>query len=139
MPGAAQTDRKDQRSNVMLRASVADAQGTREASISDVSERGLLGNMENPPERGEFITILLPSQEVAGQVRWVRGREFGVRLRERLDVHSLFGSARKPRRKSAPVAAPSAEGENQNALTAYAVLGICALAAAYLIANFFIL
>ena len=131
-------DRGEARSNVMLRASVIDARGTHDARIGDVSERGMLGVMDSPPERGEFITIIFPSQEVAGQVRWVKGRQFGVRLRERLDTRRLFSAANKPRRKGV-VMAPADEGANvdlRTTIVSYAVLGVTALATAYLIVTY---
>lgn len=120
---------------MMLRASVVDARGTRDARISDISTRGMLGNMASPPKRGEFITIIFPSQEVAGQVRWTKGRQFGVDLRENLDVNSLFSRATKPRKKGVVLASDPNEiaSTPMGMMVAYLVLGITALAAAYLI------
>lgn len=132
--------RTDDRETVMLRAKVVDSRGTHDARISDVSARGLLGNMENPPARGEFINIHFPSAEVAGQVRWVKGRQFGVRLRERVDAASL-GSARRPRARQVarPAATQGEEGMSlKGTIIAYIVLGLTALSTAYLIVTYVI-
>ncbi|GEM_PF-1376875 len=134
----AKQSRADDRETVMLRAKVVDSRGTREARISDVSARGLLGNMEQPPQRGEFINIHFPAREVAGQVRWVNGRQFGVRLRERVDAASLT-SGRRPRQVAKPIAVEAEEDMSlKGTIIAYAVLGLTALSTAYLIVTYVI-
>lgn len=131
--------RAEDRETVMLRAKVVDSRGSRDARISDVSSRGLLGNMEQPPERGEFINIHFSAREVAGQVRWVNGRQFGVRLRERVDAASL-ASGRRLRQAGKPIAVAAEEELSlKGTIIAYTVLGLTALSTAYLIVTYIIL
>ncbi len=132
--------RNDQRKRVTLRAQIVDSSGSRSADVSDFSSRGVLGTMANPPVRGEFISLRLPSGEVAGQVRWVSGQKFGVRLRDNVDngllsarpraAHNARGQAAgtKVRKKPAKITRPT-----------FGTIGIAAffaacLTAAYLIA-----
>ena len=132
--------RAELRETVMLRAKVVDSRGTHEARISDVSPRGLLGTMESPPIRGDFISIHLPGQEVGGQVRWVNGRRFGVRLRERVDAASIGSGKRRAREPAKPVASDGASETSLKAtLVTYGVLGLTALSTAYLIVTYIIL
>jgi hypothetical protein len=138
MLASSEQSRAEDRETVMLRAKVVDSRGTRDARISDVSSRGLLGNMEQPPERGEFINIHFPAREVAGQVRWVNGRKFGVRLRERVDAASLT-SGRRARQAAKPIAVEAEEEMSlRGTLVAYAVMGLTALSTAYLIVTYVI-
>ncbi len=132
--------RAELRETVMLRARVVDSRGTHEARISDVSARGLLGTMESPPTRGDFISIHFPGQEVGGQVRWVNGRRFGVRLRERVDAASIGSGKRQVRQTKGPSAANGAsEMSLSTALVTYGVLCLTALSTAYLIVTYIIL
>lgn len=120
----------------MLRAQVVDSRGTHDARISDVSSRGLLGNMANPPARGEFINVHFQARELGGQVRWVNGRKFGVRLRERVDAASLM-NGRRPRQVGKAIQVEPAETASLKAtIITYAVLGITALSTAYLIVTY---
>ena len=140
MLASSQQSRAEERETVMLRAQIVDSFGSREARISDVSARGLLGSMAQPPERGEFITIHFESCELAGQVRWVNGRRFGVRLRERVDAQSLM-SGRNAKRKAGKKLEPVAIEEDtslKSVITVYSVLGLTALSTAYLIVTYLI-
>ena len=137
---ASQSPRHEERSRVMLTAALIDSRGSRQARISDLSPRGLLGNMDAPPQRGEFVNIRFPAHEVAGQVRWVRGRNFGVRLRERIDVASVTGPRRAARPASRPATvAAEPEMSLKGTIVAYGVLGLTALSTAYLIVTYIIL
>lgn len=136
MLASSQQPRSEERETVMLRAQVVDSRGTHEARISDLSPRGLLGNMANPPARGEFINIHFQARELGGQVRWVNGRKFGVRLRERVDAASLL-SGRRPRQVGKAIQVEPEETASLKAtVITYAVLGITALSTAYLIVTY---
>ena len=140
MNAVAQSSRNEDRANVILTAAVVDSRDSRPARISDLSPRGLLGNMDSPPQRGEFIDIRFPAGEVAGQVRWVDGRKFGVRLRERVDVESIVAHRRQKRPAAKPLEVGGGEEMSlKGTLIAYAVLGVTALSTAYLIVTYIIL
>ena len=123
---------------MILSAQVADSYGIREARISDVSERGLLGNMAQPPQRGEFITIHFQSCEVAGHVRWMNGRRFGVRLRERIDARSLMSGRNAKRKFGKQLVAEPIEADTsvKSIVIVYSVLGLTTLSTAYLIVTY---
>ncbi|WAT18883.1 PilZ domain-containing protein [Aurantiacibacter sp. MUD11] len=132
-----QRARGEDRENVMLTASVVDSRGSRPARISDISSRGMLGHMEMPPQRGEFIDLRFPAREVAGQVRWVNGRKFGISLRERVDVDSLLSGSRRKPAKTVPHL-PEQDMSLKGIIVAYSVMGLAALSAAYLIVTYII-
>ncbi|MWV27643.1 PilZ domain-containing protein [Aurantiacibacter rhizosphaerae] len=140
MPAADTKSRASVRETVMLRAKVVDSRGTHEAQISDISSHGMLGTMANPPERGEFISVHFPGQELGGQVRWVNGRKFGVYLRERVDAKSLTSGRRQARKAVTPaVPQPAEEMSLKSMIITYSVLCLTALSAAYLIVTYIIL
>lgn len=96
--------------------------------------------MAEPPARGEFINIHFPSRELGGLVRWVNGRQFGVRLRDRIDSQSLVSGQRSQRQVAKPIGeAVEEEMSLKGTIIAYAVLGLTALSTAYLIVTYFIL
>ncbi len=134
MPDAGSHARTDLRKTVMLRARIVDSRGTHEAHVSDISSFGLLGTMENPPARGDFISIQLPTQEFGAHVRWVNGNRFGVRLREEVDGRAITRGRRRKRsahKASAPV--PKAQSPLNVTVVIYAVLCLAAVAGAYLL------
>ncbi len=136
----AEKSRGELRETVMLRAKLIDSRGKHDARISDIGPRGLMGTMESPPQRGDFISVHFPSQELAGQVRWVNGRNFGVRLGERLDAASIGNGRRSARRVAKPFAAKAEEAMSlKTTVITYGVLVLTALSTAYLIATYIIL
>ena len=139
MATAANKSRTELRETVMLRARIVDSRGTHQARISDISPRGLLGTMENPPQRGDFISIHFPAQELGGQVRWVNGRQFGVRLREQIDATSLHtGKRSAPKAKNPFASRDEEEMSLKSTIVTYGVLGLTALSTAYLIVTYII-
>lgn len=140
MLAQSQQSRTDQREAVMLNARVVDSRGSRGARISDVSTHGLRGSMAQPPERGEFITVHFDSCELGGQVRWVDGRRFGVRLRERVDARLLMGGPNGKRRAGKKLEPAGTEGDTsmKGVIITYTVLGLTALSTAYLIVTYVI-
>ena len=140
MLAQSQQSRTDQREAVMLNARVVDSRGSRGARISDVSTHGLRGSMAQPPERGEFITVHFDSCELGGQVRWVDGRRFGVRLRERVDARLLTGGGNARRRAGKKLEPVRIEEDTsmKGVIITYSVLGLTALSTAYLIVTYVI-
>lgn len=58
--------------------------------IQNLSAFGLSCRAIYPPEVGEVATFTLgPFGEIVGSVRWVRGRNFGVRLKREIDTISI--------------------------------------------------
>ena len=58
--------------------------------IQNLSAFGLSCRAIYPPEVGEVVTFTLgPFGQTEGSVRWVRGRNFGVRLKKEIDTISI--------------------------------------------------
>jgi|GWRWMinimDraft_5_1066013.scaffolds.fasta_scaffold108417_1 hypothetical protein len=58
--------------------------------IQNLSAFGLSCRAIYPPEVGEVVTFTLgPFGQIEGSVRWVRGRNFGVRLKKEIDTISI--------------------------------------------------
>ncbi|WP_052761706.1 PilZ domain-containing protein [Aurantiacibacter luteus] len=134
--------RVDTRHTAMLQGRMRDASGTRPVRVYDLSSKGMLVVSERPPERGAIVDILINGHHVAGQVRWVSGRRFGLRTREHVDVAALVSGRRASKhiagKKIEPVNDPDAWSP-QKLLIAYGVLGVTALATAYLLVTWLIL
>ena len=143
MLAGGEKSRVDTRVTAMLRGTLRDSRGTREVRIGDISPKGLLGTCEKPPERGDVVDIAVGRHHLVGQVRWVAGRRFGVRSRERIDVAAIMGvrKSKKPPPKFVQEAEIEEEAtySNRGLLIAYGVLGLTAFCTAYVIVNWFIL
>ena len=134
--------RVDTRHTAMLQGRMRDAGGTYAVRVGDISPRGMLVVSERPPSRGAIVDIMVNGHHVAGQVRWVSGRRFGLRTRERIDVAAMVSG----RRANRHVAGKKIEIDNdpdkwstEKLLAAYGILGVTAFATAYLLVTYFIL
>ncbi|GGD47691.1 hypothetical protein GRI62_08565 [Erythrobacter arachoides] len=133
--------RSDARTTAMLQGRMRDAGGTYPVRVGDISAKGMLVVSERPPARGTIVDILVNGHHVAGQVRWVSGRRFGVRTNDRIDVAALVAG----RRASKHVAGRKIEAANDpgewstgKQVLAYGLLGITALATAYLLVTYLV-
>lgn len=142
MLAGGEASRVETRQTAMLKARLRDAKSTREVRIGDISPTGMLAVAERPPARGSFVDIMVGGHHLAGQVRWVSGRRFGLKMRERIDVHAIL-SGKPPKRRIAGKKIEESNDPDDWALhkliTAYALLGLTAFATAYLIVNYFVL
>ena len=143
LAGGGDKARIDSRTTAMLRGTLRDSHGTRDVRIGDVSPKGLLATCERPPQRGEVVDIAVGRHHMVGEVRWVSGRRFGVRSRERIDVAGLMGvrKAKRPPPKFVQEAQFEEEEEysQRGLVIAYGVLALTAFCTAYLIVNYLIL
>src|SRR5690606_7793991 len=57
-----------------------------EACVLDISTRGLAASSAAPPQRGEFVELMIGDSNLVGQVRWSSGRRFGIAFRDRVSV-----------------------------------------------------
>ncbi len=89
-------DRKEDRTTAILRARLRDGGPEREASVLDLSSRGLMAAAQPPPRRGTFVDMQVGRHTLVGQVQWIEGNRFGVRLRERIDVLAVIGNEAGP-------------------------------------------
>jgi hypothetical protein len=88
--------RAEERTGVMVRATLRDGGGAREACVLDVSTRGLLLTTARPPARGEFVEIAIGDSRLAGQVKWSAKRRFGIALRDRVSVIAFLEGGQGP-------------------------------------------
>jgi hypothetical protein len=88
--------RAEERTGVMVRATLRDGGGSREACVLDVSTRGLLLTTARPPARGEFVEIAIGDSRLAGQVKWSAKRRFGIALRDRVSVIAFLEGGQGP-------------------------------------------
>ncbi len=142
MLAGGEKSRLETRQTAMLQARMRDAQGTRPVRVGDLSPKGMLVVSERPPSRGEFVDITVGGHHMAGQVRWVQGRRFGLRMRERIDVHAIIRGKSPQKRfkgqKIEPVNDPG-NWSMEKLVAAYGLLGLTAFATAYLLVTYFLL
>lgn len=62
--------------------------------IHNASSRGLMVATEIPPPQGSYVDIRRGSQVIIGRVVWRKGRFFGIRCQDRLDVDGLIAEPR---------------------------------------------
>lgn len=76
----------------LLRARMAGPETPeRDIVIRNVSQFGIGAVCDDvPPPLGQAITLFMPHGEaIAGEVRWVEGRKFGLKLAQPLDLAAL--------------------------------------------------
>lgn len=142
MLAGGEQSRVETRQTAMLQGKMRDGRTTRTVRIGDVSPKGMLVVSDRPPTRGEFIDIMVNGHHLAGQVRWVAGRRFGVRMRERVDVRAVLSGKRPTKRIAGKKIEESNDPDDWSTtklLVAYGLLGLTAFATAYLIVTYFIL
>ena len=136
--------RVEDRSKVMIRASLRDAGPIRDACVLDLSTRGLLATTANPPKYGEFIEITVNNKALVGHVKWSSERRFGIVFRERVSVISIINGGSEPvKLKAARMARANARGSSESyadsrqfsQILQLAVLAGCAICAAFIISN----
>ena len=88
--------RQEDRLTSILRASLRDGGREREASVLDLSSRGLMAHAKPAPERGTYVELLVGRHSLVGHVQWSGGNRFGVKLRERIDVLAVIGNEAGP-------------------------------------------
>lgn len=135
--------RVEPRVRAMVRARLRDDAGERDMCIIDVSTRGLLATAARPPQRGEFVEIMIGRNSLTAQVKWTGERRFGLALRERVSITAmveggsgavaLASSPGMARRHSGHLAALRDLPVMLGRMGQYGVMLLAALAAAYLL------
>lgn len=97
-------DRAEARVSAAMAAKVRTGQGERPGCIRNLSPRGAMLSMAKPPQRGEYVEIIVGPQSLIGQVRWASDCRAGIALGEPVDVRSvLAGEIRSITAKAKPV------------------------------------
>ena len=81
--------------------------------IHNMSSRGLLVASEHPPRPGDYVDIRRGSRIIIGRVVWRKGRFFGVRAQDVLDVDGFVSEPRLASRPSADRARADAKPDRR--------------------------
>lgn len=85
-----QRQRIEERTKVLIRAELReDRSGARDSCILDISSRGMLLTMLDPPGHGAFVEVVAQGHHLVGHVEWSKGRRFGLKFRDRIN-HAAF-------------------------------------------------
>ena len=71
------------------------------ASIRNVSTRGMMLRMPQPPRPGTYVEIETGASAIAARAVWTAGQSCGLHSRERFDLASVGKSRGKPTLKTA--------------------------------------
>lgn len=125
--------RVEPRTRMSLAARLRCGQGERAMTVIDLSTRGLLGMVSDPPRRGEFVEVRIGGNSLIGHVRWRAGGRFGVVLRERISVAALLGGGEAPAALAGSRAARRVSGGILTAIGSDSALVARAMQAALLV------
>jgi hypothetical protein len=79
-----------------------------DACIHNISSRGMMVAVDEPPRPGSYVDIRRGKLVVIGRVMWRRDRFFGVRTQDRISVDAVVN---EPRRNTAPAGTPERRAE----------------------------
>lgn len=85
---------REPRRKVRFKARMRVDCGWSDVTIRDMSSRGMLLTMEEPPKVGSYVEICGPKTNLIARAVWVRGTHFGVRTQDRIDVEALVSPGR---------------------------------------------
>jgi hypothetical protein len=136
--------RRESRLAVNLICRMRNDNGWHEVRIRNLSSRGLAAMSETPPAIGQYAELRRGSAVIVARVVWQRGRSFGMRTQDKIDVSSLIAQASpaKPgqvelentERRKSPRTDNLVNTAERNRLAGsmlqYAVLGVASLATA---------
>ena len=84
---------REPRQSVMVPVRIRQDTKWADASVRNLSSRGMMLQMEEPPPRGSFIEVRRAQAVMVCQVRWVRGNRCGVRTQDPVPVAYLTSKA----------------------------------------------
>jgi hypothetical protein len=138
--------RVEPRTKALIKARIRDGGTQRDVCILDVSTRGLLATTARPPQRGEFVELLVGDHLLTGQVKWAGERRFGLALRERISVAALVAGERGPialkhaqsakRRSGSLLEALGADRRSLGRAVQFGIMLVVLGAAAWLLADY---
>jgi hypothetical protein len=62
--------------------------------IKNVSRSGLMAETEGPPKPRSYVEIRRGTQVIVGRVIWSRGRRFGLRVQDEIDIKAIVSEPR---------------------------------------------
>ncbi|PEQ11492.1 hypothetical protein B2G71_16815 [Novosphingobium sp. PC22D] len=143
---AKEPDRTEPRIKAGITAHLRHSGGEGDARVLDVSSRGMLAMMSDPPPRGEYVELTVGRHSLVGYIQWSDRKRFGVRFRERISVSALISGGAGPLELSKSRAATMRRGGLLTALAMdaqslgrfaqFAFLVLVVGAVGYLVASF---
>ena len=138
------TKRVEDRTNAMLHARLRADCGESDACVVNISSRGLGASSANPPERGEFVELVVGKHSLVGQVRWRSARRFGMAFRQRISVIALLAqdensAALSPRSKPLTrqsIARAAEASENSGRSIEFIVFAVLAAVATLVVSHY---
>ncbi|MEZ5654400.1 MAG: PilZ domain-containing protein [Sphingobium sp.] len=80
---------REARQRVAFNVRIRRDSGWIDANIRNMSSRGLMLEIKNPPAKGSFVELRRGSVVIVGQVRWTDGNCCGVRTQDRISAGQL--------------------------------------------------
>jgi hypothetical protein len=101
IPGKPNYPPREYRHPVVIEARMRSGGGWVTVCIRNISAHGLLGQMGTPPAPGTYIEIHRGAHTIIGRTVWSRGRKFGVRTQNLLDVEAIISDPMPGRQAAA--------------------------------------
>jgi hypothetical protein len=67
--------------------------------IRNISSRGMMVEVQNPPPRGHYLEVRKGGHVIVGRVVWSTGSHVGIVTQERLEVAAVLAEAKLPPRR----------------------------------------
>lgn len=81
---------REQRKPVQIGVRLKDDAGWCDAQIRNISSRGIMALIENPPGRGSYVEIRRGPYVMIGRVAWSGADRIGIHVRERIVLEDLL-------------------------------------------------
>jgi len=82
---------REPRQKVLIRARLRGPDGWHDACILNISSRGMLLQVAEPPARGSYLEIRRGSHVMMARVVWAGGHRLGVRMQDLLCIDAIVG------------------------------------------------
>ena len=107
---------RDPRIKVLLPSRMRVGSAWVDACIHNVSSRGMLVASDETPRPGSYVEIRRGRNVIIGRAVWTKGRFFGIRTQERVDLAALKEDPRAAGRRGAADASGQVERRNEDRL-----------------------
>ena len=102
---------RENRKSVRISVRVRTDDGWADATVRNVSKRGMMLHSLQPLRRNDFIEVTRGRHRVVGRVVWSEGAGCGLRTQDQIDIAGLLGKPQAPgdageRRQAARVKVP---------------------------------
>jgi hypothetical protein len=88
--------KRDQRIATRARARLKHGLTWSDVMVRNISRRGLMVELSNPPASGTFVELRRGNSVVIGQVRWVQDNRCGLLTQDRIDPSAFLAARDTP-------------------------------------------